>query len=309
MAHVKWLAAITALTEPSRATSTRSPTGSRGRRRGACRSRGSCRARSRSRPGSPTSFTRERFIDRRRRACWRVAPGPAGARSTRVEVSVDGGGSWADAELASRPASAPGAAGPTPGTRRRPEPRICSRATDAAGNVQPVEPPWNLKGCDNEVERLRVTVREPLSRRERPCVKLSALGHVDLRPRQQLRVETARQSPGGSAGMSSPPSRSGSATTTSPPRRNATASGPGVERRVARRRTRPAAAPAAPAARGSATACARRGPPARRRRAARRAARARRVPVDRAAVVGVDERERHAARRPGRCRARPGRSA
>jgi hypothetical protein len=37
---------------------------------------------------------------------------------------------------------------------------ISSRATDAAGNAQPVDPPWNLKGyANNEVERIPVTVR------------------------------------------------------------------------------------------------------------------------------------------------------
>ena len=36
---------------------------------------------------------------------------------------------------------------------------LSSRATDAAGNTQPVEPPWNLKGyANNAVERIRVVV-------------------------------------------------------------------------------------------------------------------------------------------------------
>ena len=37
---------------------------------------------------------------------------------------------------------------------------VCSRATDAAGNAQPLEPAWNLKGfANNAVERLSVIVR------------------------------------------------------------------------------------------------------------------------------------------------------
>ena len=36
---------------------------------------------------------------------------------------------------------------------------ICSRATDAAGNAQPLEPPWNLKGfANNAVSRVKVLV-------------------------------------------------------------------------------------------------------------------------------------------------------
>jgi hypothetical protein len=36
---------------------------------------------------------------------------------------------------------------------------LCSRATDAAGNSQPLEPAWNLKGyANNAVERIPVTV-------------------------------------------------------------------------------------------------------------------------------------------------------
>jgi Mo-co oxidoreductase dimerisation domain len=36
---------------------------------------------------------------------------------------------------------------------------LCSRATDAAGNSQPLETAWNLKGyANNEVDRIAVTV-------------------------------------------------------------------------------------------------------------------------------------------------------
>ena len=37
---------------------------------------------------------------------------------------------------------------------------ICSRATDTAGNVQPLAPAWNRKGyANNAVEHINVTVR------------------------------------------------------------------------------------------------------------------------------------------------------
>jgi hypothetical protein len=39
------------------------------------------------------------------------------------------------------------------------EHELCSRATDAAGNVQPLEPPWDLTGFgNNAVQRVAVRV-------------------------------------------------------------------------------------------------------------------------------------------------------
>jgi sulfane dehydrogenase subunit SoxC len=77
----------------------------------------------------------------------------------RVEVSTDGGDSFADAAL--DPPLGPHAwAGwrfewdAPPG-----EHVLSSRATDAAGNTQPLETPWNLKGyANNAVERIRAVV-------------------------------------------------------------------------------------------------------------------------------------------------------
>jgi hypothetical protein len=79
-----------------------------------------------------------------------------------VEVSDDGGATWSDARLgpqASRwswrawewewEAGAPG------------EHELCCRATDEAGNGQPLDAPWNLGGyANNEVQRVRVMVKE-----------------------------------------------------------------------------------------------------------------------------------------------------
>jgi sulfane dehydrogenase subunit SoxC len=109
-------------------------------------------------PGVPDFMTRERHLE----------PGPVTLMGRawsgqgpieRVEVSTDGGASFADAAL--DPAlgqhawrgwrldwDAP------PG-----EHVLSSRATDAAGNVQPLEVPWNLKGyANNAVERIPVVV-------------------------------------------------------------------------------------------------------------------------------------------------------
>jgi DMSO/TMAO reductase YedYZ molybdopterin-dependent catalytic subunit len=108
-------------------------------------------------PGIPDFFTRHRL----------VAAGPAAlsgrawcgtAPVTSVEVGVDG--EWHAAKLgeplgewAWRPWTFDWDA--TPG-----EHVLTCRATDADGNTQPTEPPWNLQGMGNNlVQEVRVTVR------------------------------------------------------------------------------------------------------------------------------------------------------
>ncbi len=77
-----------------------------------------------------------------------------------VEVSTDGGASWADADVerdglgqwAWRSWRFTWEAQPG-------EFELCSRARDAAGNLQPLEPQWNLGGyVNNAVQRIPVTV-------------------------------------------------------------------------------------------------------------------------------------------------------
>ena len=110
-------------------------------------------------PGIPDFATRER----------RLEPGPCTVRGRawsghgpieRVEVSPDGGAGWSDARLGDQRSrwswvgwewdwepSEPGAY------------ELCCRATDALGNTQPLEAPWNLGGyANNEVQRVPVTV-------------------------------------------------------------------------------------------------------------------------------------------------------
>jgi DMSO/TMAO reductase YedYZ molybdopterin-dependent catalytic subunit len=112
-------------------------------------------------PGIPDFFTRERIVE----------PGPVELRGRawsgfgqieRVEVSDDGGATFAEAEL--EPSLGPAAWRGWHFDWRATEGdhELCSRATDAAGNTQPLEPPWNLKGyANNAVERLRVRVGAP----------------------------------------------------------------------------------------------------------------------------------------------------
>jgi sulfane dehydrogenase subunit SoxC len=111
-------------------------------------------------PGIPDFPSRERIVllgpCRLEGRAW-----SGGAPVEAVEVSVDGGETWAPAPLedeglgdwAWRPwsfdwePSAPG------------EYMLSCRARDAAGNEQPDEPEWNLGGyANNAVQRLRVTV-------------------------------------------------------------------------------------------------------------------------------------------------------
>lgn len=90
-----------------------------------------------------------------RGAAWSGA-----APVARVEVSTDGGATWTPAEL--EPAPSPYAAAPwrlawLPPARG--EHLLMSRATDAAGNTQPLEPVSNALGYGNNcVQRVRVVV-------------------------------------------------------------------------------------------------------------------------------------------------------
>jgi DMSO/TMAO reductase YedYZ molybdopterin-dependent catalytic subunit len=109
-------------------------------------------------PGVPDFMTRKRFL----------RPGPTTLTGRawsghgpieRVEVSTDGGSTF-DAAVLEPPLGANAWRGwqytwdVTPG-----EHVLSSRATDAAGNTQPLDPPWNLKGyANNAVERISVQV-------------------------------------------------------------------------------------------------------------------------------------------------------
>lgn len=160
MAHVKWLSTITAIPTPfagyQQAVSYRY-------------------SQSRDEPGEPVSLMRVRslmippgisdFLTRTRI----VQRGPVELRGrawsgrstiTRVEVSDNGGITWADAELAEPQggyswqswrylwhASSP----------RRYE--LCSRAHDSMGNVQPLEQYWTARGMgNNAVQQVQVQV-------------------------------------------------------------------------------------------------------------------------------------------------------
>jgi DMSO/TMAO reductase YedYZ molybdopterin-dependent catalytic subunit len=77
----------------------------------------------------------------------------------RVEVSGDGGGSWRDAALGERRSPWAWVGWSLPWEATPGEHELCSRATDQAGNTQPLERPWNTGGyANNAVQRVRVVV-------------------------------------------------------------------------------------------------------------------------------------------------------
>jgi len=112
-------------------------------------------------PGFPEFFSRARVLEAG--PCTLEGRAWSGrAAIERVEVSADGGDTWADATLAPLPApyawrawhhvwdAAPG------------EHELVVRATDGTGETQPLEQSWNHHGlANNMVQRVPVTVRAP----------------------------------------------------------------------------------------------------------------------------------------------------
>jgi DMSO/TMAO reductase YedYZ molybdopterin-dependent catalytic subunit len=112
-------------------------------------------------PGVPDFMTRVRHLE----------PGPVTLSGRawsghgpveRVEVSTDGGETFLPA-LLDRPLGDAAWRGWQFAWDAEPgEHVLCSRATDTAGNVQPLEPVWNVKGyANNAVDRVPVVVGSP----------------------------------------------------------------------------------------------------------------------------------------------------
>ena len=110
-------------------------------------------------PGVPEFLTRARVVEAGpARSSGRAWSGRA--EIVGVDVSSDGGETWSAAELGDAALgrwawrswrfvwdAEPG------------EHELCCRARDAAGNEQPLEPPWNVGGyVNNAVQRVSVTV-------------------------------------------------------------------------------------------------------------------------------------------------------
>jgi DMSO/TMAO reductase YedYZ molybdopterin-dependent catalytic subunit len=109
-------------------------------------------------PGVPDFLTRERHL----------APGPVTLRGRawsgygpveRLEVSTDGAATFDEAVLDEGVGPAAWRGWRFPWDAPPGEYVLCSRATDASGNEQPLTAPWNLKGyANNAVERIPVVV-------------------------------------------------------------------------------------------------------------------------------------------------------
>jgi DMSO/TMAO reductase YedYZ molybdopterin-dependent catalytic subunit len=110
-------------------------------------------------PGIPDFATRERTVE----------PGPYTVMGRawsgfgpveRVEVSADGGASWSDARLGRQPSRWAWRTWEWDWEPREPgRYELCCRATDGAGNGQPLTAPWNLGGyANNEVQRVSAVV-------------------------------------------------------------------------------------------------------------------------------------------------------
>ena len=161
MTNVKWLAEIALLTEPYAGYQV--ATAYRFRRSEDEEGRAVTRMRPRSLmvpPGVPDFYSRARIVEagavRLEGRAW-----SGGAPIAQVEVSVDGGTRWTDAEL-THELEAPWAwCGWTFGWDASPgEHVLCCRATDETGDAQPLEPEWNLGGYENNaVQRIPVLVR------------------------------------------------------------------------------------------------------------------------------------------------------
>jgi len=79
----------------------------------------------------------------------------------RVEASVDGGRTWADAALGDAPSEFAWRGWSFEWDAEPGEHELSCRATDTAGNTQPLSPEWNFDGfCNNAVQRVRVTVSD-----------------------------------------------------------------------------------------------------------------------------------------------------
>jgi sulfane dehydrogenase subunit SoxC len=110
-------------------------------------------------PGIPDFLSRRRYVEAG--PCLLEGRAWSGHPPVeRVEMSTDGGGTWAEARLDDHVGEFAWRGWSYDWEAEPGEYELCCRATDAAGNTQPLEPVWNLDGyCNNAVHRVAVVVR------------------------------------------------------------------------------------------------------------------------------------------------------
>jgi sulfite oxidase len=81
---------------------------------------------------------------------YAVAPGAAGARVARVDVSPDGGRTWVEARLVGRESEFGWRLWQAELILPPGEATLCVRATDSGGRAQPEKASWNFKGYLND---------------------------------------------------------------------------------------------------------------------------------------------------------------
>ena len=162
MTHVKWLQSITAVNEPFQGF--QQDVGYHVRQSAEEQGRAVTRILPRSLmvpPGIPDFPARSRFVE----AGSCLLEGRAWSGSgpiAKVEVSVDGGGSWADAALEAGVSEFAWHGWSYEWEAHAGEHVLCCRATDSEGETQPLTPDWNYDGyCNNAVQRVPVVVRSP----------------------------------------------------------------------------------------------------------------------------------------------------
>jgi sulfane dehydrogenase subunit SoxC len=161
MTNVKWLSAVTVTTKPF--TGYQVTSGYRFRQSEDEDGRPVTRMRPRALmvpPGVPDFYTRNRIVDA---GSVRIEGRAWSGRVpiVRVEVSADGGATWADAKLAAELDGPWAWRGWSFTWHARPgEHVLCCRASDEMGDTQPLEPEWNVGGYENNaVQRVPVLVR------------------------------------------------------------------------------------------------------------------------------------------------------
>lgn len=118
-------------------------------------------------PGIPEFLTRARLVEPGQvELAGRAWAGRSDV--AQVEVSVDGGSTWSKAKLGEQVSAYAWRSWTFEWNGKPGRYTLCVRAADADGNIQPLEPPWNVKGMGNNMaQRVEVVVERDLGATDR----------------------------------------------------------------------------------------------------------------------------------------------